>query len=292
MSSIINIPSGGRCTTANPVVIEGVGLHSGTRSTVRLDPGRDGLRVFDGNVFVPLSDVAVARTPRCTRLELPSGRRVDMVEHLFAALRIAGITDADMTFVGDEVPVLDGSSALWLEAFARAGLKRLVGAIDCLVVAKPVSLSVGSSRFSATPGQFSLDCTIDFPNAHIGRQRIVVDEAGLPSLAIARTFVLEHEIAMLKANNLALGGSLDNAVVIGEEGPLNPEGFRAERECARHKALDFVGDLMVLGVPVVGRFEVFAPGHSANNAFVEEMVTSGALRRVSILEESPVSLAA
>jgi UDP-3-O-[3-hydroxymyristoyl] N-acetylglucosamine deacetylase len=292
MSSIISIPSGGRCTTATPVVISGVGLHSGVQATVRLDPGTNGLRVFDGDAFVPLRDVAVARTPRCTRLELPSGRRVDMVEHLFAALRIAGIADADMTFVGDEVPVLDGSSSVWLAAFARAGLKRLGGAIDCLLVVKPVSLTVGTSRFSASPGQFSLDCTIDFPNAHIGRQRISVDEPGLGSLAVARTFVLEHEIAMLKANNLALGGSLDNAVVIGEEGPLNPEGFRVEQECARHKALDFIGDLMVLGVPVIGRFEVFAPGHSANNAFVEEMVTSGALRRISILRASPASLAA
>jgi UDP-3-O-[3-hydroxymyristoyl] N-acetylglucosamine deacetylase len=292
MSSIISIPSGGRCTTASPVVIGGVGLHSGAQSTVRLDPGSDGLRIFDGNAFIPLRDVAVARTPRCTRLELPSGRRVDMVEHLFAALRIVGITDADMTFIGDEIPVLDGSSSVWLDAFARTGLKQLGGAVDCLLVVKPVSLTLGSSRFSASPGQFSLDCTIDFPNAHIGRQRISVDEQGLGSLAVARTFVLEHEIAMLKANNLALGGSLDNAVVIGEAGPLNPEGFRVERECARHKALDFIGDLMVLGVPVLGRFEVFAPGHSANNAFVEEMVTSGALRRVSVLEASQVSLAA
>ncbi|MBY3433231.1 UDP-3-O-acyl-N-acetylglucosamine deacetylase [Rhizobium laguerreae] len=292
MSSIISIPTGGRSTTAATVVIEGVGLHSGVRSTVRLQPGGDGLRVFDADAFIPLGEVAVARTPRCTRLELPSGRRVDMVEHLFAALRIAGITDADMTFLGDEVPVLDGSSSVWLQAFARAGKRLIGGPVDCLLVVRPVSLAVGSSRFSATPGRFFLDCMIDFPNAHIGRQRVNVDETGLASLACARTFVLEHEIAMLKANNLALGGSLENAVVIGETGPLNPEGFRVDQECARHKALDFVGDLMVLGLPVIGRFEVFAPGHSANNAFVEEMTASGALRRVSIAEAGPVSLAA
>ncbi|MCV9963710.1 UDP-3-O-acyl-N-acetylglucosamine deacetylase [Pararhizobium sp. BT-229] len=292
MSSIINIPAGGRTTSANPVVLGGVGLHSGKDATVRVMPGKSGLRVADGGTFIALRDVAVARTPRCTRLELPSGRRIDMVEHLFAALRIAGITDADMEFDGDEVPVLDGSSAVWLEAFAKAGARGLDGSIECLLVVKPTSFETGPSRFTAMPGQFSLDCTIDFPNAHIGRQSVRVDERSLVSLATARTFVLEHEIALLKANNLALGGSLDNAVVIGEAGPLNPGGFRVDLECARHKALDFVGDLMVVGVPVIGRFEVFAPGHSANNAFVHQLLSSGALRRVSILEGNPVFLAA
>lgn len=292
MSSTFSIPSGGRSTPANPVVLGGVGLHSGKDATVRVMPGTSGLRVADGRTFIALRDVSVARTPRCTRLEFPSGRRIDMVEHLFAALRIAGITDADMEFDGDEVPVLDGSSAVWLEAFAKAGARGLEGSTECLLVVKPISFETGASRFSARPGQFSLDCTIDFPNAHIGRQSVRVDERSLASLSTARTFVLEHEIALLKANNLALGGSLDNAVVIGEAGPLNPDGFRVDRECARHKALDFIGDLMVVGVPVIGRFEVFAPGHSANNAFVDQLLSSGALRRVSILEGNPVFLAA
>lgn len=292
MSTIINIHAGKRISLAEPIALDGIGLHSGMRSAVKVMPGRSGLRVVDGDAAIALRDVLVARTPRCTRLQLPSGRRVDMVEHLFAALRIAGITDADMWFDGDEVPVLDGSASVWLDAFSRAAVRRLEGAFECLVVAKPSSFEVGSSRFSAVPGQFSLDCTIDFPNAHIGRQSIRVDDKTLVSLAPARTFVLEQEIAMLKANNLALGGSLDNAVVIGEAGPLNPGGFRFANECALHKALDFVGDLMVVGVPIIGRFEVFALGHSANNAFVEELVTSGTLRRVSILEGNPVSLAA
>lgn len=292
MSSIINIPAGGRTTPAQTVVIEGIGLHSGKHSVVRVMPGKNGLRVIDGDTSIALKDVSIVRTPRCTRLGLPSSRHIDMVEHLFAALRIAGITDADISFDGDEVPVLDGSSSVWLSAFSRTGLRRIDGSVECLLVSKPMSFEIGSSRFTAMPGQFSLDCTIDFPNEHIGRQRIRVDEKNLATLASARTFVLEHEIAMLKANGLALGGSLDNAVVIGEDGPLNPEGFRIERECVRHKALDFVGDLMVLGVPVIGRFEVVAPGHSANNAFVEAMVNAGALRRVSILEGNPVFLAA
>jgi UDP-3-O-[3-hydroxymyristoyl] N-acetylglucosamine deacetylase len=292
MSTHISIPAGGRATPNQTVVITGIGLHSGNHSAVQVMPGKNRLRVIDGDVATALQDVAVARTPRCTRLRLPSGRHVDMVEHLFAALRIAGITDADIAFDGDEVPVLDGSASVWLRAFSKIGLRRIEGPVEYLFVSKTTSFEIGSSRFTAMPGPFSLDCTIDFPNAHIGRQRICVDEKTLATLAPARTFVLEHEIAMLKANGLALGGSLDNAVVIGEHGPLNPNGFRIERECVRHKALDFIGDFMVLGVPVIGRFEVTAPGHSANNAFIEEMVTADALRRVFINQGSAVSLAA
>jgi UDP-3-O-[3-hydroxymyristoyl] N-acetylglucosamine deacetylase len=292
MSSILNVHCRVRQTPSAPIVVSGVGLHSGLPSAVRVMPGHNGLRIVDIGHVISVSDIAVTRTPRCTRLELRSGRRIDMVEHLFASLRIAGITDADIEFLGDEVPILDGSSSVWLDAFARKGTRHLIGAVECLVVVKPASFEVGQSQFSVLPGHFSLDCTIDFPNPHIGRQSIRVEEDALASLAHARTFVLEHEIAMLKANNLALGGSLDNAVVIGKDGPLNPEGFRVDLECVRHKALDFVGDLMVLGVPVIGRFEVFAPGHSANNAFVEEMVMSGCLRRVSLTQGSQVPLAA
>jgi UDP-3-O-[3-hydroxymyristoyl] N-acetylglucosamine deacetylase len=206
-----------------------------------------------------------------------------MVEHLLAALRIAGVSDADIELTGDEVPVLDGSSADWLDALKRSGLRKLDIAVECFLVAKNTSFEFGASRYEAMPGQFSLDCTIDFPNVHIGKQTIRVDEMTMSSLASARTFVLEGEIAILKSHNLALGGSLDNAVVIGDDGPLNEGGFRMEYECAHHKALDFIGDLMVVGIPVIGRFDVFAPGHSANNAFVEHLLTEGILRRVSIV---------
>jgi UDP-3-O-[3-hydroxymyristoyl] N-acetylglucosamine deacetylase len=92
---------------------------------------------------------------------------------------------------------------------------------------------------------------------------------------------MDHEIALLKANNLALGGSLDNAVVVGADGPLNEGGFRSPNECALHKALDFLGDFMTLGGPVLGAFEIHAPGHSANNMFLEAVVSARALARES-----------
>lgn len=292
MTSPISYGDMQRSTVAREIRLDGVGLHSGVVSSVVLTPGSDGIRIADSATHFPVQAVSVARTPRCTRLELPSGRRIDMVEHLFAALRILGLTDVDIFFDGDEVPVLDGSSAPWIEAVINAGTVRLSGALECVVVKEDIVFELGQSLFRAAPGPFSVRCSIDFPNAHIGFQSVMVDSETLSSLSSARTFVMEHEIAALKANNLALGGSLDNAVVVGENGPLNPEGFRMPDECARHKALDFIGDLMVLGVPVIGSFEIHAPGHSANNAFVEAMLNAGVLRKVSFVSGDALSLAA
>lgn len=292
MSKTFNIGSLHRATLSSVVHIDGIGLHSGRSSSVTVSPGHNGIRVADTLGYMPLHTIEVARTPRCTRLQLPSGRLVDMVEHLLAALRIVGLTDVDITFLGDEVPVLDGSSYPWIEAFEQIGMAPLRGSVDRFFVSDKTTFSLGASVFTVSPGPFSLECTIDFPNAHIGTQTISVDEDSLATLSRSRTFVLEHEIAMLRSNNLALGGSLDNAVVVGDAGPLNPEGFRMPDECARHKALDFIGDLMVLGVPVVGRFEINAPGHSANNAFVEHMVSAGVLRKVSVTAGDAISLAA
>jgi UDP-3-O-[3-hydroxymyristoyl] N-acetylglucosamine deacetylase len=271
-----------RKTIAREFRLEGVALHSGKNSHVTLRPSSNGITISDSGRDVPLSSVEVVRTPRCTRLRLPSGRQIDMVEHLFAALRICAVSDIALSFSGDELPVLDGSAGVWTRALSKAGLTALSGYADCFVVVEAFAFESGMSRFTAEPGVFNLECTIDFPNPHIGKQSVTVANPTLASLADARTFVLEREIAMLQANNLALGGSLDNAVVIGEGGPLNPEGFRMERECARHKALDFLGDMMVLGMPIVGRFAIHAPGHAVNNHFLCEMLERGVIRRVSV----------
>lgn len=281
-----------RYTLTAPIRMEGIGLHSGQPSSVTILPGLSGLRVHDIDQLVEFERISVERTPRCTRLRLPSGRGVDMVEHLFAALRICGITDADIKFETEEVPVLDGSAGLWLDMFENVGLMRVAGPAECLVLMDTISLEVGGSTYLGVPGAFSLDCSIDFPNDHIGHQAISVDGRRLRTLARARTFVMEHEIAALKAHNLALGGSLDNAVVVGAAGPLNKEGFRMPDECVRHKALDFIGDLNVKGRPVIGKFKVSAPGHSANNVFVEAMLSSGKLRKISVHPSERLSLAA
>ncbi|MCZ6909960.1 MAG: UDP-3-O-acyl-N-acetylglucosamine deacetylase, partial [Rickettsia endosymbiont of Ixodes persulcatus] len=132
-----------RTTLSAKLRLDGIGLHSGSPSSATLSPGKSGIRIIDGGRGVPLKDITVARTPRCTRLELPSGRRIDMVEHLLAALRVTGITDLDIDFQGDEVPVLDGSSSVWLSAIRATRTVGLSGPVDCLVVMEETFFEIG-----------------------------------------------------------------------------------------------------------------------------------------------------
>ncbi len=276
-----------RRTIRREIVVPGIGLHSGLRSAVTLQPGSpgEGLVVrFGEAAFQALGSLGVHATERCTRIEFDDGSNVDTVEHLFAALAITGISDIRISFDCREAPILDGSASPWLDAMRAGGLLDLPGHADTLLVARPFEFSIRGSSYSVVPGRLSLKVGIDFPGTAIGRQSIVVDGADIAQLADSRTFVLEHEIEALRANGLALGGGLNNAVVIGSAGPINPEGFRHPDECVRHKALDFVGDLFLAGCPIIGAFSVHRPGHAANSAFLKAMQTAGILIRSDVPE--------
>ncbi len=276
-----------RRTIRREIVVTGVGLHSGLRSMVTLQPASPGeglVARFGGAAFQALASLRVLATDRCTRIEFDDGGNVDTVEHLCAALAMAGISDIRITFDSKEAPILDGSSSPWLAAIAAAGLLDLPGHADVLLVARPFEFSVRGSSYSVVPGELSLKVGIDFPGTAIGQQTIAVDGADIACLADSRTFVLEHEIEALRANGLALGGGLHNAVVIGSAGPINPEGFRHPDECVRHKALDLVGDLLLAGCPILGAFSVHRPGHAANSAFLKAMQDAGVLIRADVLQ--------
>lgn len=274
-----------RRTIRREIVVPGIGLHTGLRSSVTLQPAFPGeglVARFGGSAFQVVGSLRVLATDRCTRVEFDDGSNVDTVEHLFAAIAMAGISDLRITFDCREAPILDGSSLPWLEAIAAAGLLDLPGRAEALLVTRPFEFSVRGSSYSVVPGKLSLKVGIDFPGTAIGQQTIAVDGADISSLADSRTFVLEHEIEALRAHGLALGGGLHNAVVIGSDGPINPEGFRHPDECVRHKALDLVGDLLLAGCPIIGAFSVHRPGHASNSAFLKAMQNAGVLIRADI----------
>lgn len=267
-----------RTTLRRIVTMSGVGLHSGIESTVRLFPSQrgKGLRArMPGGIFQSFDTIEVVATERCTRLRFDDGRTVDTVEHLMAAIAIFRLTDADLEFSTSEAPILDGSALPWLNAFGMAGSAALRGYAPSFRVLKHFEFSHRGARYTASPGSLHYDVFIDFPGTFIERQRVEVGALELSDLADCRTFALESEIAALQRAGLALGGGLHNALVIGGQGPLNPEGFRRSDECVRHKALDLVGDLHLLGAPIIGRFTASRPGHSANNAFLRAMMDNG-----------------
>lgn len=274
-----------RRTIRRETVVPGIGLHTGLRSTVTLQPATPGeglVARFGNSVFQAVGTLRVLATDRCTRVEFYDGSNVDTVEHLFAAIAMAGISDIRITFDSREAPILDGSSLPWLDAIAAVGLLDIPGHADLLLVTRPFEFSVQRSSYSVVPGKLSLNVGIDFPDPAIGHQTIAVDGADIACLADSRTFVLEHEIQALRAHGLALGGGLHNAVVIGSDGPINPEGFRHPDECVRHKALDLVGDLLLAGCPIIGAFSVHRPGHASNSAFLKAMQDAGVLIRSDI----------
>jgi UDP-3-O-[3-hydroxymyristoyl] N-acetylglucosamine deacetylase len=269
-----------RRTIRGEISVPGIGLHSGLLSVATLQPAAPGdglLARFGQSPYQRVDSLRVLATDRCTRIEFLDGSTVDTVEHLFAALAVAGISDIRITFHSREVPILDGSSSPWLEAIAEAGVANLPGPAPALFVVRPFEFSIRGATYTIAPGRLSLKVSIDFPDTPIGRQVIALDGTDLAELADSRTFVLEHEIAALKAAGLALGGGLHNAVVIGSEGPLNPEGFRHSDECVRHKALDLVGDLSLAGCPIIGSITAHRPGHAANAAFLKAMLAEGVL---------------
>ncbi len=248
----------------------GVGLHSGARValTLRPAPADSGItfRREDLGGVAPIAAgiAAVADTTRCVQLAGPDGSAVATVEHLMAALAAWGIDNLEIAVDGPEVPAMDGSARPFFFLLGSAGIVEQDAPRRVLEVLRPVHVHHGERSATLRPHRgFAVDMAIDFAHPRIGAQTLTleVDAVSFPEqLAGARTFGFADDVAHLRAKGLARGGSLANAVVVGEDGVLNPEGLRWRDEFVRHKALDAVGDLYLAG-PIRGRFEGHGSGH-------------------------------
>ncbi|GEM87516.1 UDP-3-O-acyl-N-acetylglucosamine deacetylase [Meiothermus granaticius] len=238
------------------VELEGIGLHTGQRATVRIHPESGPVRFRVGGVeFRPLAS-QVVDTARCTVLGA-NGVRLMTVEHLLAALFIRGIWEGVLLEVtGPEIPILDGSAQEWLEALEAFPSPDAAA----WSLPAPLRLEEGRSSLLAQPAEaFSLLVTIAFPHPKIGYQAVECPPTPLAELAPARTFGFLSELEALRSQGLIQGASLQNALVFSDTEPLTP--LRMLREPAMHKALDFLGDLYLAGVPYRGRFVVHRGSH-------------------------------
>ena len=274
-------------TLRHEVACSGIGLHSGREVRLSLRPApADAGVVFhihvDGGVRqVFPSPEAVMATELATTLGTADRVTVSTVEHLLAAVRGMGVDNLAIHVEGGEVPILDGSAAVFVQLFARAGIRQLSAPRRVLRVVRPFEFAEGDKRIRVTPySGFRVDCTSDFPHPAIGRQRLVMDvtPAAFGRVASARTFGFLRDVEYLRSRGLALGGSLDNAVVLDEHGVINPEGLRVPDEFVRHKVLDFIGDMAMLRLPLRGSFELVRSGHQFNNAFLRELEANHLLR--------------
>ncbi|MGL1862145.1 MAG: UDP-3-O-acyl-N-acetylglucosamine deacetylase [Pseudodesulfovibrio sp.] len=258
----------------------GIGLHSGKQVELVLRPAAEdtgilfSLRNGSGSTFLTPAPSLVVDTGLAT--VLGDGREtVATVEHLLAAVSGMGIDNIHIEVTGKELPIMDGSAASFVYLLKQAGVRKLSKARQVLAIKKAVDFEMDGKFIKARPHDgFSVDYTIDFAHPLIGTQQMEIEvtaETFVSEVAKARTFGFLKEVDYLHANGLALGGSLDNAIVLDEYGVLNAEGLRFKDEFVRHKLLDFIGDMAILGAPLQGHFEVFASGHAMNNAFLRHL---------------------
>jgi len=270
-------------TLAGPAIFAGVGLHTGAHVRVAIRPAA----VDAGVVFVradvrgrdnrvPVHGDAVVQTRLGTVIGNAAGVTVSTIEHLMAALAALNIDNAVIELDGPEVPIMDGSAAPFVSILDRAGRKRQDAARRFIEVLEPIEVFDGDKSAVLLPSDhFEVAFEIGFASKAIGRQRVdlVVDEESFrEELADCRTFGFIQDVEALRAAGLARGGSMENAVVIDGDRVLNPEGLRRPDEFVRHKALDAVGDLYVLGAPLLARFEGVLAGHGMNNAVVRALL--------------------
>ena len=270
-------------TLSRPVSFSGIGLHSAKDVTLTIHPAitNHGI-VFkrsdvggDKNPFIKASYENIIPLQLCTTIANDDGVMAQTIEHVLAALSGLNVTNALIEISAEEVPVLDGSAKEFSEKIYQAGILDQINFCMALHVLKPVTVSSGDAYCSLHPyngRKFSF--TVDYENKFIGKESFdidLTDENFMREVSIARTFGLEEEVESMWNSGYALGGSLDNAVVVGKEGILNEGGVRVDSEFARHKLLDSIGDLMLAGYPVIGHFEGYKSGHHLTHQLLNKL---------------------
>ena len=270
-------------TLHQPIRATGIGLHSGEKVYLSLLPHEvNGGIVFRRTdltpaVEIPASALLVQETMMSSNL-VKGDVRIGTVEHLMSALAGLGIDNAIIEVSAAEIPIMDGSAGPFIYLLQAAGIAEQTAAKQFIRILKPVEVRVEDKRAAFLPYDgFAVHFTIDFdhPAFDAAHQSAEVDfstTSYVEEVSRARTFGFLRDIEYLRANNLALGGSLDNAIVVDDHGIVNTEGLRFADEFVRHKMLDAIGDLYLVGRSIIGRFEGYKSGHALNNLLLRALL--------------------
>lgn len=268
-----------RKTLNKEVQYNGIGLHKGEEIKMKLIPAQNGGIIFkrvdleEGKNVIFMDLENTFELTRGTNLKNEFGAAIYTIEHFLSALYIAGITDLTVELDGNELPIGDGSARVFLEIIESVGVKELEEDIEEIVIKEPINLTVGDKHIVALPFDgYKVTYTIKFDHTFLKSQMLEVAldmESYKNEIANARTFGFDYEVDYLKKNNLALGGTLDNAIVIKKDGVLNPDGLRYEDEFVRHKILDLIGDFKVLNRPIKGHIIAIKAGHALDIEFAK-----------------------
>ena len=272
--------TGVHTTLTHSVTFKGTGLHSGRPAILHVHPAP----VDHGIVFhrtdldgaaLPARWDLVERSPLCTRLVDASGVSVSTVEHIMAALVGCGIHNARLDLDGPEVPILDGSALQFMRGLINAGRTRLTAPLKAIEILQPIRVSNQDASASLEPANaMIMRFDIDFADAAIGQQSkelILSNGTFARELCDSRTFCRQRDVDAMRANGLALGGTVHNAVVFEGDRVLSPGGLRHKDEPVRHKMLDAVGDLALAGYPILGKYTGKKAGHALTNTLLRAL---------------------
>lgn len=277
-------------TLDHAIRCSGIGLHSGKKIQLVLHPADVDTGITfsrsDLNISIPAHADYVTDTRLCTTIG-KDGANISTVEHLLSALSGLGIDNAHVEVNGAEVPVMDGSAAPFVFLIQCAGIREQNKAKKILRILKRVEVSDGDKRCSLHPAAgFKVSYLLDYDHPLLKDRSVSIDfsnQAYTREVSRARTFGFLHEIEALQKAGLALGGSLENAIVLDQYRVMNEGGLRYENECVRHKILDTVGDLALAGLPIAGAFEGERTGHKMNHCLVTALLADTSAWRIEEL---------
>jgi len=260
----------------NDFYLEGIGLHSGENVRVHFVPREDNQGIIfqrtDKQALPILTNIHAISDANFATIIGTNGTSISTTEHLLAALVGLGIDNILVEVEGPEIPIMDGSSKVFGDALLKAGIKTLKSEKAYVEVTEPVSVKEEDRWIVLYPYDgFKITFTIDYPHPIIGKQRLTLEinpHTFTEEIAFARTFGFKKDLANFYANGLAQGGSLSNAVVLDDDQVINPEGLRATDEFVRHKVLDLLGDMALLGHPLRGHIVAYKSGHALHHKLV------------------------
>ncbi|HOP47712.1 MAG TPA: UDP-3-O-acyl-N-acetylglucosamine deacetylase [Desulfobacteraceae bacterium] len=268
-------------TLKNQVECTGIGLHSGEKVRLKIKPApcNTGIRFIrtdlDGNPMIKACVENVSDTVLATTIGL-NGCKAATIEHLMAAFFGLGIDNAVVELDGPEVPIMDGSAAPFIFLLRSAGIKEQKDPKQFIVIKKRLKVVDGNRSIEILPSrELKITYMIDFQHPLLRNQEYELIFSGgdfIKEISTARTFGFLKDVQTLQENGFAKGGSLDNAVIIDEFRIINEDGLRFKNEFVRHKLLDFIGDLSVIGSPVIGHFVIKRSGHFLNQKMIHKLV--------------------
>ena len=271
-------------TLKNKIFFSGVGIHNGKAVSMSIEPSKPNTGIIfirtdiiNNNIIKAVID-NVDKTSLCTKIKNQHGISVSTIEHLMAAFNGLNIDNVKVKINAPEVPALDGSSNDYIKKIVNSGIEIQNINRKCVKILRNVSVTEKHRYVSITPSdKLTLKISINYPNTIIGNSELLYNQSQnnfIKQLSHARTFTLIEDVEKMRLSGYAMGGNMNNAIVVDKYNVLNPNGLRVDDEFVKHKALDCIGDFYLLGMPLIGSVNSKAPGHRLNQNFIREILSN------------------